>query len=147
MSKICPSCGKKHMAAEVCPYCNTKIQEIDLEYVQLSEQTINSSEKFELKEIHPVALLLIFIVIGSLIVGTIFDLMNTNIGSNRGNIIFYIISFGIGYICGEHAASKWAPKINGSKTWAFIIPFFTNLIGLFCYWIYYLYKRNKMNMA
>lgn len=48
-----------------------------------------------------------------------------------------IISVVIGYLCGDYAATRFAPKINGSQTWAFMIPYAFSVLGLFCYWVYY----------
>jgi hypothetical protein len=55
-----------------------------------------------------------------------------------------IVSIVVGYLCGDYAATRLAPKINGSQSWAFMIPFTFSLFGLLCYWIYYRYELDKM---
>lgn len=142
MSKICPTCGKTHEAVKFCPYCDTKVPELDPDSTRDSKQGNISYEKFNIRDLHPIALFLVFVVLGLLIIEMVLDIINGNL-TYAGAKSFPIISLGIGYICGEYAASNWAPKIQGSKSWAFIIPFFTNLLGLACYWAYYRYKVGK----
>ena len=48
-----------------------------------------------------------------------------------------IIGLIIGSLCGYYAAKHWAPKFNGSQTWAFVIPYIFGIIGFFLYWIHY----------
>lgn len=55
-----------------------------------------------------------------------------------------ILSIIVGYLCGDYSATRLAPKINGSQTWAFMISFTFSLFGLFCYWIYYRYELDSM---
>jgi len=55
-----------------------------------------------------------------------------------------ILSIIVGYLAGDYAATRMAPKINGSQQWAFMISFTFSLFGLFCYWIYYRLEMDKM---
>jgi hypothetical protein len=100
-----------------------------------AEKQLEQSENFEIRELHPLALIFAICYAGFCILEGVLSL----------TIFTNLIILAIGYICGNHAASKWAPKIQGSKTWAFMIPFLFNLLGLFFYWVYFLDKRNKMN--
>jgi len=142
MSKKCPACGKTHEAVEFCPYCNTKVPELDPASTLVIESDNHSFEKFGLRDLHPIALFLVLITVGFVMVEII--LAGIYGGPEyAGRKSIPIISLGIGYICGDYAASHWAPKIHGSKSWAFVIPFFTNILGLACYWLYFQYKLRK----
>ena len=55
-----------------------------------------------------------------------------------------IVSIVVGYLCGDYAATRLAPKINGSQSWAFMIPFTFSIFGLICYWVYYRYELDKI---
>jgi uncharacterized BrkB/YihY/UPF0761 family membrane protein len=54
-----------------------------------------------------------------------------------------IISVIVGYLCGDYAATRLAPRVQGSQTWAFMICFLFNIFGLICYWVYVRMEEEK----
>jgi len=114
--------------------CSKKISDIKKSF--LNE---NIEIKFYFWKMHPIAIIISIIYVFLAILGSL-PLDNLSFTSLHTSLIFTFIILGIGYICGEHAAKKWAPRINGSQSWAFMIPFLTNLLGFFIYWIYYKYN-------
>jgi uncharacterized membrane protein YvbJ len=61
-----------------------------------------------------------------------------------GSFGIAIIGIIIWYFLAGHAINTMTYKVKGSVNWAFAIIFTFGIIGYFCYWIWFLNKRNAM---
>ncbi|MGA2916934.1 zinc-ribbon domain-containing protein [Methanoregula sp.] len=138
MPTFCPNCGVSiGEKTKYCPECGADI----VSFITKTEPSANGSVTassnditFKLSKMHPLAIVVCVVYILWAIVDTV---------SNHPFVyaIFDLLFiFGIGYLLGEYAAKNWAPKINGSQSWAFGLPFTLNLIGFACYWFFYKYN-------
>jgi hypothetical protein len=99
-------------------------------YVNKNSQTIDQTPKndelyqpeFHLESIHPIAIVVAIIY-------ALYSLINGG-----------LLQLTVGLILGWYAGKNWAPKINGSQTWAFMISYIFPIIGFICYWVYYKHK-------
>jgi hypothetical protein len=138
MPKFCPNCGVNISEnTKYCPDCGADVLSFIPGTGQSAEGPVPASDTgimFNFFNMHPVAIWVCAIYVLYVIVDTYYRFP---IGYA---VLYIVITLGIGFLCGRYAANKWAPKINGSQAWAFVLPFTTNLVGLACYWFYYKYK-------
>ncbi|MCX6682992.1 MAG: zinc-ribbon domain-containing protein [Methanoregula sp.] len=146
MPKFCPNCGMEISDnVKFCPECGAKINSFKLnsddirkiEVNQLNDKTekvIQSQTKFNFLDLPWITIIFVTLYTCLVLYGAL---------SQPEKFLPGILSLLLGYWFGSYAAEKWAPKINGSRSWAFVIPYLLNLVGLGCYWLYYRFKLNK----
>jgi hypothetical protein len=62
-----------------------------------------------------------------------------------GSFGIAIIGIVIWYFLAGHAINTMTYKVKGSVNWAFFIIFTFGIIGYFCYWLWFLNKRDAMH--
>lgn len=118
----CTNCGKEINDDSIrCIHCGNFVGAIKGNTTNnVSENLKESTPVFKFWSLHP--LIIITVILWAII--TILTWWYT------------CISFFIGY----YMAKEWAPRINGSQSWAFAIGFFFGIFGLVGYWLYYRHK-------
>jgi len=124
----CSNCGKENSrTARFCYNCG-----IDMtgqpERSSIVPQLIRE-RKFDLSQLSALTIIYCAIV-------TVLSII--------GSFGIAIIGIIIWYLLAGHAINTMTYKVNGSVNWAFAIIFSFGIIGYFCYWLWFLNKRNAL---
>jgi predicted nucleic acid-binding Zn ribbon protein len=115
-----------------CRFCGANIKD-GIKYCGTCGKYLGKNTQvifeFSFWKMHPLTIIFVILWIILSLIGAVI--------SPSVNSIIYLGGIGWGYLWGYHIAKEYAPKINGSQSWAFIIGFMFGLIGLVCYVIHY----------
>ena len=131
---FCSNCGKELQDDAIrCTHCGNFVDAVKGKTsTNLSDDSKKSTAVFKFWSMHPITIIAVVLWIIIIIISP-FDFFSW---------FYACISVFIGY----HIAKEWAPRINGSQSWAFAIGFFFGIFGLIGYWLYYRHKLDNLDL-